>query len=617
MGDLRAFHILLRRSAARPESLLSEEQRRAIFIVIVQAIDDMLHLGLRVGATEVAAALYAHNQLGHYPATVERWRAAVAQLLVHPGSSSAEPDLTIRHLFPQTHIYALTAAIALKSLRSVREIYRDAMHLMSEPSPATTGPPAAFFWALFPTQVALDNDSSSSDRPWDASRLGSAFLEQARSDAAKWAAHDTKLHSRIVQALVRALLTQGDVHSATALYERVLGEPRKTAPMTSWILCEMVAGLCRHSLLDDAYDILTKAAQAHRTAHAWNAYLDGVGNSMRRAQYTATGRRRLRDEARAPLAVLKRMETCIGWMEKSRDARPDLATRSIWLRACFRAGEWRRAYAYFRRHYEAMRGDIVCWDIAIRGLFECGDADAQREGWRLVGCLVRQASGPSADARFVETILLYLFPRFRPSYQPPPARTLDQHTLSDILAWMETRMPQRRKITYAIVIGSLLATGQTPRALEAYHAMAARRLWPSKAINCMVAKSLASGEHGVAGAARFVDEHFPPHHYAAAFAAIAKPLLLRRRYDDVWSVFDRHYPEINALATDRAPPLACPFPTHHMYNMALEAAAAHGDCEQHRLLRDRIRAHLDLIAAKYPLHAQRIARVYAFHHNKM
>ncbi|KAJ1896998.1 hypothetical protein LPJ71_006440 [Coemansia sp. S17] len=203
-----------------------------------------------------------------------------------------------------------------------------------------------------------------------------------------------------------------------------------------------------------------------------------------------------------------------------------------------------------------------------------------------------------------------------PGYQPPPARTLDQQTLADVLAWMETRMPQRRKITYAIVIGSLLATNQIARALEVYRAMVSRKLWPSKSINCMLAKSLATGEQGVVAAARFVDDNFPPHHYAAAFAAIIKPLLLRQQYDDVWFVMDRHYPEVIAPDTDRAPALSYPFPTHDMYNMALQAAAAHGDCEQHRLLRDRIRTHLDLVSNKYPLAAQSIAHVYAFHHNK-
>ncbi|KAJ2485625.1 hypothetical protein IWW37_005893 [Coemansia sp. RSA 2050] len=615
MGDLRAFHILLRRSAARPESAVSGERRRALFIVIVQVIDDMQRLGLRVGATEVAAALYAHNQLGHYTATIDRWRAAVSQLGVGSGSASTELDLSVRLLFPQTHVYALMAAVSLKSLRFVRIVYRDSVRLMSEPLMA--GPPAALFWALFPAMAEPVADSPGSDRAWDASRLGSVFLELVLSDAAKWVARDTPLQSRIVQALIRALLTEGHIHSASTLYGRVLAEPQKVARMTSWVLCEMVAGLCRHSHLDDAYGILINAEQTHRTTHAWNAYLDGVANSMRRTQCAATGKRRMRDWVRAPLAVLKRMETCIDWMEKSSASKPDLATRSIWLRACFRAAEWRRAYAYFCVHYEAMRNDIVCWDIAIRGLFESGDADAQKEGWRLVGCLVRPMgeSGPSVDVRVVETILLYLFPRYRPSYQPPAARTLDQQTLADVLDWMETRMPQRRKITYAIVVGSLLATSQTARALEVYQAMIRRQLWPSKSINYMLAKSLAS-ERGVAVAACFVEKHFPPHHYAAAFAAIVKPLLLRRRYDDVWCVLERHYPEVNAPATDRAPALSYPYPTHDMYSMALRAAAEHGDFEQQRLFLDRIRAHLDLVRDKYPVPAQRIARIYAFYYSK-
>ncbi|KAJ2060325.1 hypothetical protein GGH13_006806, partial [Coemansia sp. S155-1] len=63
---------------------------------------------------------------------------------------------------------------------------------------------------------------------------------------------------------------------------------------------------------------------------------------------------------------------------------------------------------------------------------------------------------------------------------------------------------------------------------------------------------------------------------------------------------DRRYQRVIAPATDRAPALSYPFPTHDMYNMALQAAAANGDCEQHRLFRDRIRAHLDLVSNKYP-----------------
>ncbi|KAJ2744620.1 hypothetical protein GGI20_002835 [Coemansia sp. BCRC 34301] len=630
MDDLRSLHILLRRSATRPASQLSsnEERRRALFVVVVQAIDDMQRLGLRVGATEIAAVLYAHNQLTDYSATIDRWRAAVSHIHTSDSTSPHSLDLHIRHLFPQSHIYALTAAVALKSLRSVRHVYRDAVRLM-DLQPA--GPPAAFFWVLFPAysdhqpSISSSSSSSGSDRAWDCSRLGSAFLEQMLSDATKWVANDAKLLSRIVQALIRALLTEGRINEAMRLYDSILAEPRKPlAPMTSWILCEIVAGLCRHSLLDDAYFALCNAAQNHGTVHAWNAYLDGVANSMRRAQYSASGKRQLRDEARAPLAVLKRMQTCIDWMEKSEAVKPDLATRSIWLRACFRAAEWVRAYTYFRTHYEVMRNDIVCWDIAIRGLFESGDENAQKEGWRLVSCLVRQTdanSGPITDARLVETVLLYLFPRYRPSYHPPPARTLDQGTLSDILAWIEARMPQRRKITYAIVVGSLLATGQVARALEVYRAMVRRKLWPSKSINCMLAKYLATvhGEQwggGIAAAARFVDETFPPHHYAAAFTAIIKPLLLRQQYDHVWSIMNRHYPEVNAPATDRAPALSYPFPTHDMYSMALQAAAAHGDCEQHRLFLDRIRVHLDLVASKYPVAAQRIAHVYAFHCKK-
>ncbi|KAJ2023247.1 hypothetical protein IWW57_004192 [Coemansia sp. S610] len=615
MGDLRAFHILLRRSAARSESVSSGERRRALFIVIVQVIDDMQRLGLRVGATEVAAVLFAQNQLGHYSATIDRWRAAVSQLSLDSKSASAASDLSVRLLFPQTHVYAMAAAVSLKSLRFVRDVYRDSVRLMSELP--MTGPPAKFFWALFPAQAESVADSAGSDRAWDASRLGSGFLELVLSDATKCVASDTLLRSRIVQALLRALLTEGHVHGASTLYDRVLAEPRRVAPMTSWILCEMVAGLCRHSRLDDAYDVLINAAQEHRTTHAWNAYLDGVANSMCRAQCSTAGKRQRREWARAPRAVLKRMKTCIDWMEKSCAAKPDLATRSIWLRACFRAAEWRRAYAYFCTHFEAMRHDIVCWDTAIRGLFESGDTDAQKEGWHLVSRLIRltDESGPSVDVRLVETILLYLFPRYRPSYQPPPARTLDQQTLAEVLDWMETRMPQQRKITYAIVIGSLLATNQIARGLEVYQAMVRRQLWPSKSINCMLAKSLAS-EQGVAVAAGFVEEHFPPHHYAAAFTAIVKPLLLRRRYEDAWCVLDRHYPEVNAGATDRAPALSYPYPTHDMYGMALGAAVEHGDFGQRRLLLDRIRAHLDLVSGKYPLSAQRIARVYAFYYNR-
>ncbi|KAJ2104695.1 hypothetical protein IW146_008563 [Coemansia sp. RSA 922] len=79
---------------------------------------------------------------------------------------------------------------------------------------------------------------------------------------------------------------------------------------------------------------------------------------------------------------------------------------------------------------------------------------------------------------------------------------------------------------------------------------------------------------------------------------------------------DRHYLEVIAPATDRAPALSYPFPTHDMYKMALQAAAAHINREKRCLFRDSIRVHLDLVSNKYPLAAQRIAHVYAFHHNK-
>ncbi|KAJ2893484.1 hypothetical protein IWW38_002850, partial [Coemansia aciculifera] len=385
MDDLRSLHILLRRSATQrpPESTLSlddEKRRRALLVIVIQTIDDMQSLGLRVGATEIAAALFACNQIGHYSAAIDRWRAAISQL-----NTAEEEDKTcslgllrVRHLFPQTHIYALTAAVALKSVGAVREVYHSAVRLMDLP-------PAAFFWALFPAYseplpTALVYSSSGSDRAWDCSRLGSAFLELVQTDATRWAANDTKLHSRIVQALLRALLTEGHVHKATRLYDTVVA---KKHLMTSWILCEMVAGLCRRSLLDDAHSVLCNAAQTNRTIHAWNTYLDGVASSMRRTQYSASRKRQQRHENRAPLSVLKRIQTCIDWLEQSDGVKPDLATRSIWLRACFRATEWKRAYTYFRTHYDDMRNDIVCWDITIRGLFESGDIEAQKEGWRL------------------------------------------------------------------------------------------------------------------------------------------------------------------------------------------------------------------------------------------
>ncbi|KAJ2037475.1 hypothetical protein H4S03_002943 [Coemansia sp. S3946] len=45
--------------------------------------------------------------------------------------------------------------------------------------------------------------------------------------------------------------------------------------------------------------------------------------------------------------------------------------------------------------------------------------------------------------------------------------------------------------------------------------------------------------------------------------------------------------------------------------MALQAAAAHGDCEQHRLFRYRIRVHLDLVSNKYLLAIQQIPAAWA------
>ncbi|KAJ2471677.1 hypothetical protein GGI02_002103 [Coemansia sp. RSA 2322] len=558
-SDLRALHVLLRRAAGAAG--LAGEQRRAMLTVAVQAIADMRRLRLRVGATEIAALVYAHTQLGQHARAVDEWRAGVAR---RAGGDQA--DCLIR-IFPLTHQHALAAAVALKAPRTVRDVYTEAMR-GELPSPA-----AAFFWTLFPVQTA----SGGADRAWDAARLGAAFLEQVRGDAERLAARDGRLAARIAQAELRALFLEGRPRDALRLYERL----RAGGSGAARVVSEVVGGLCRHALVDDAFRVLEAAAECC-TVHAWNAFLDGLGNSMRRG---AGG-------GRAPGAVLTRMQQSMAAMERSRDARPDAATRAIWLRACFRAGEWRRALAYFSAHADAMRGDVVCWDVAVRGLFATPDVAAQREGWRLVRCLVAVRAPVVADARLADTVLLHVFPRLRRTLYAPPALVADAQTLDAAVAWLEAHMHADRKTTRAIVIGALLAAGQTARALDAYRAMKASALWPTRAVNCMVAAAHPTLESAMA----FIAEHCPPHHYAAAFAAVLAPALQRRCYEDVWMIMDRHYPEVRVDYPARKagdplsaniggggevpPPVAVPYPSAAMYAAVLAAARAHGDGDE-------------------------------------
>ncbi|KAJ1733780.1 hypothetical protein LPJ61_001397 [Coemansia biformis] len=636
-GELRRFHLKARQAAAR----MGAEERPAAYRAIVHAICDMRRLGMRIGATETAARIYAHRCLGNYVEAVDVWREGVTKWCADAGSApGSSPNAgSVKYMFPQAHHDALGAAVALKCAGLVREVYYTAVRAMDISHQMSAGTPsqhlharrAPLFWSLFPAgsremhrqAQALDSGSllaeapggsgvgsSGAERAWDPARLGSSFLAHVYEDARRWAGADCRLLSRIVQVLIRALFAEGRREPAVQMYidlrnvaerERP-GSRRAQGPtVTREILCEVVGGLCRHSRPGEAHQLLVGAGRGHRGYHAWNSYFDGLANRIRQRPGGW-------QPAASPAEGLDRLRQAIGEMEVIDGLAPDAVTRSIWLRACFRAGDWQLGERYFRANIDAVGCDAVCWDTLIRGMLGSGHAAAQRAGWQQIDALARQPTAGSlaVDRRLVETVLRHALQHLTAWYEP--AYTPDGEIVDRVFRWVEARLSLERRSTFAVVIAAQIRAGRLRSALELYHSMRSHGLWPQVAINCMVAEALAAGGPAMAAqqageALAFVEANVPPQHYGPVFLALLKIAVQHKNYDDVWAIIDRHYP----LARP-----GVPFPDARMYQAALRATCDHGDFAQHRRLLDRLRDHLDLVGDQIPTHSVRMAQVYSY-----
>ncbi|KAJ1825718.1 hypothetical protein LPJ73_009184, partial [Coemansia sp. RSA 2703] len=268
---------------------------------------------------------------------------------------------------------------------------------------------------------------------------------------------------------VRALFIEGDWQHALSYYSR-LSEDISGAE----VLCEVIRGLCRRGMYDKAHAVLLEANAQYRNLYIWNTYLDGlVGHPV------------------------DKIDATIKQMVEMHHIDPDIVTWTIWMRACFRQGDWRRAYRCFRENHCGMRADVVCWDTVIRGLLECISRDsleARVTGWQVVDEFIDLANQNALafDLRLVETILLHAFPRSGKSARGSTAYDLlSKRALDRVAKWIETNMSSTSKTTFAIVIGTLLQSGQFDSALELHQFMVDKKLWPTRSINCMIVRALA------------------------------------------------------------------------------------------------------------------------------
>ncbi|KAJ2827158.1 hypothetical protein IWW50_002020 [Coemansia erecta] len=634
---MRRFHLGLRRAA----KTLNDSKQEAAYIAITRVVEDMDAWGMRVGATEIAAHVFALQWLGRHVEAIDRWRESMERYYNRPDITPGDSADPTGHLFPQTHKYALNAAVALKNAHIVRDIYRQAMLAMGKSREQELGKSnrlsaarALFFWSIFPVRLrkalrqariaegadrSADVASDGTGRAWDPARLGSSFLAVIYKDACEWAGTDCKLLSRIMLYLLRALFAEGHKQQAMKLYIFLTEKREKggrsgrlvRADVGPEILCEMVGGLCRHALPDEAYKLLVCARSEHRNIYAWNAYFDGLANSVGKPQRGKT-------HAFGAQKALEALRLAISEMEETDGIEPDIVTKSIWLRACFRSECWEAGVQFFRRHYVAMQNDIVCWDTAVRGLLKSSDPAAQKTGWQLIDELVQRVESGSLaiDDRLLETVLLhmlrYLAACTGSAYVP------DKALIRRMFLWMEARLPLARQNAFAAVIESLLQAGQIDSALELRNTMVSYSLWPSKSVNCMFVKAMATqnAREGIAKATEFIESKLPRQHYNAAYFVLLKLAAQHRHYGEAWNIIGRHYPGIEVAAAANSPEYLAPFPDAAMYNTALRLTKEHGDQKQHRLLLDRIQEHIDAISCNMPLAARRIAKVYGYYRNR-
>ncbi|KAJ2769590.1 hypothetical protein IWQ56_002489, partial [Coemansia nantahalensis] len=523
-GELRRLHLSARQLAGRVES----GERQAAHRAIVHAIGDMQWLGMRIGATEIAAHVYAQHSLGNHADAIEAWREGVSRWCADAGAGPGADRRAVRFLFPQSHQHALAAATALRDAGLVRDVYclaARAMEISHQMAVGTASQKlhaqrAPLLWSLFPAGSRLAHRRAQvlgaepgADRPWDAARLGSQFLARVYEDAVWWAAGDGRLVSRVAQMQIRALFGEGRREGALRLYGG-LGRARTTPE----ILCEVVGGLCRHAQLDAARRLLAAAPRALRGLPAWNAYFDGLANGIRRASAAA------RPHAAAPDESLRRLRRAIDAMEAADGLAPDAVTRAIWLRACFRAGDWEAA----ERGFDAASDGVVLWDTFIRGALGSSLPAAQRTGWRQIDRLVRQtadAAAPPVDRRLAETVLRcvlhHVTAECEPAYSP------GSDVVDRVFRWAEARLSLGRGRTFAIIIAAQIRGGRMDHALELYHAMRRRGLDPPPAaVSSMVAAALEPP----AAALAFAQASVPPQHYGAVFLRLLKAAAQHRRY---------------------------------------------------------------------------------------
>ncbi|KAJ2557632.1 hypothetical protein EV175_001222 [Coemansia sp. RSA 1933] len=569
---MRALHVHIRRTA---KTASDRSKRDSLLRLVVKVVGDMRRLGMPIGATEIDACVFSHSRLGDYDAAVGIWKGWV--MAKGGGSGSVSAKHTTRSMFAQTHRYALEAAVASRDMQTIIKFVGFNPQLLSKTA-------HKLLWALF----------AEGHQP-------------------------------------QAMQLYMEMRNPEITYQHLISRDNASdnieALVTPEILCEVVGGLCRNSRLDDAYSVLVNADRKHRNIYAWNSYFDGLSNRIKK-------RTSPHDMERVDGEIRAKLERGIREMEDIDGIKPDTYTRNIWMRACFRSGDWESAERYFRDNYEVMSRDVVCWDTCVRGLLESDNTNAVRKGWRLVNNLVSQADGiiSGIDSRFVETVLRQMLSRASSKkWTISPYDMLSKSEVSRIFEWAEKNVAMDSMNMHEVVIGSLLDTGRTNDALEIHESLRERGLWLPKSINCMIVRALAmdvtqeSGETAsamyeeITRADAFIVAKVPRQHYVAAYFILLKLVLQHRDYARAWEFVDRHYPEIvcEADGQHKATRVSLMvYPNEIMYNSFLMQTKEHGDLGQHRLVLDRMKAHLDTICQKHPVAARRIARVYDYYKSK-
>ncbi|KAJ2855380.1 hypothetical protein J3B02_002199, partial [Coemansia erecta] len=551
---------------------------------------DMRLLGLQIGATEVASEIYAFHDLGRFSRAIDLWRENTA-VIFSQHNRVAEEQI-------ETHIYALKAAVRLKNVNTVRDIYTTLVNtIVKESSDAAEksqyiSSMLALTWTLFPS-LKRTKSTTGSDYPWDPSRLGYAFLRKAylRISEMVDGSDQKMLAVRILRYMIRALCLNGDCKHALHIYLEYLDSRNsKNKSAAPEVLCEMVGGLCKHGLIDEAYELLSNAGDVgSRSVYVWNTYFDGLIRHPQKILKENTP------------SAFERLQNAMHIMRDTDGIEPDTVTWSIWIRACFQMGDWHGAFKCFRDQYETMSRDVACWDTVVRGLFQSRSREAHAVGWQLVEeFIARSSATPSqkdsnnsaalvADNRIVETVLLHCFPRFSEANSTYAYEMLSGDTLKKVVSWIEANISPQRKIA----------------ALAMHQSMIDRQLWPTKSINCMIVRALGlagssqkasqgSTSDAIKEADCFILHRVPKQHYAAAYLPLVKSAAQDGRYTDMWALINRHYPWVPNK--DAVVDTTRPFPDADMYQAVLSATEARADWSENRHLLDKLRHHLDLVS---------------------